>query len=265
MMRTITLSAVLLFLASTAPALADDVVLTLEERHGDDIEEIRMMVSEGRLASMNEDGQVTMIFVRESGSLITIDHDDRAYLELNRDNVSVMVDEIDRAMQEMRAQLDQMPPQQREMIEQQMGSMFGDTAEAPPERTFSETDERGSAAGIDCRWYDILEEDRTIGRACVAAHTDVPGGEDMLAMMSAMGEFYEELLSQMAGRVPMILPANPILPLTDLSGLPIRSFEQRDDEEDAIETELLRIERTTVDPGYFEVPRGYRSMEMGMR
>lgn len=264
-MRTITLFATLFFLAAGAAAHADDVVLTLEERHGDDVEEIRMLVSEGRLASMNEDGEVTMIFVRETGSLITIDHDDRAYLELNRDNVSMMVDEIDRAMQEMRAQLEQMPPQQREMIEQQMGAMFGETAEAPPERTFSATDEHGSAAGIDCRWYDILEEGAGIGRACVAAHTDVPGGEDMLAMMAAMGEFYDELLSQMAGRVPMMLPANPILPLTDLSGLPIRSVEQRDDDEDAIETELLGIERTSVDPALFEVPGGYRQMDMGMR
>lgn len=235
-----------------------EIILELEERDDDEVFPVTMLVASGKLAALDEDGAVEMIFDRASSTIYTLDHNDRSYTRLNRENVDALVGQVDSAMAEMRRQLAALPPEQREMAERMMGGMMGGgAAEARLPRSMRATGNRGEAAGIRCNWYDVLVGDEQVGTACVAAADAVPGGEELVAMMTAMSEIYDELLERIADSVPMALPANPILPMTEAGGLPIRSTE-RTEEGTEMEIVLLAVREEAVDPALFEVPAGYR-------
>ncbi|MCC5868901.1 MAG: hypothetical protein JJU27_10335 [Gammaproteobacteria bacterium] len=236
-----------------------EIVLEMEERDGEDVFPVKMVVGSGRLAAIDEDGDVEMIFDRGTDTIYTIDHDTRSYVRLNRENIGDLVGQVDTAMAEMRRQLEAMPPDQREAVERMMGGMGGGAA--PPPREMRETGRRGEAAGIACRWHDIYEGDTQVGTACIADADAVPGGDEMVAMINAMSAIYEELMRQLADSVPMGLPANPILPMTETGGLPIRSTETRDGED--FETVLLAVREESVDPSVFQLPAGYTESGFG--
>lgn len=245
-----------LFLAVPARA---EIILELEERDGEEVFPVQMIIGEGRLVAVGEDGEVEMIFDSRSETIYTLDHDDRSYTRLNRENIGALAGQVDSAMAEMRRQLEALPPDQRAMAEQMMGAMLGQQGAggARPERSMRATGERGEAAGIACRWYDVLEDRARVGTACVAPADSVPGGRQMVEMMTTMSRIYDELLTQLADTLPMGMPANPILPMTEIDGLPIRSTEQREGEE-PITITLLAVREQAVDPGIFQLPAGYR-------
>ena len=246
-----------LFLAASARA---EVILQLEERDGDEVFPVQMIIGDGRLVAVDEEGAVEMIFDSRSETIYTLDHDDRSYTRLNRQNIGELAGQVDSAMADMRRQLEALPPEQRAMAEQMMGAMLGQQAGPAaqrPERSMRATGERGEAAGIACRWHEVLEDGARVGTACVADAQSVPGGREMVAMMRTMSAIYDELLTQLADSLPMGLPANPILPMTEMDGLPIRSTEQRAGEE-AISITLLSVREQSVDPSLFQLPAGYR-------
>ncbi len=252
------LAAVAALALCLSTAARAEIVLEMEERDGEDVFPVKMVVGSGRLAAIDEDGAVEMIFDRDTDTIYTIDHSSRSYVRLNRENIGELVGQVDSAMAEMRRQLAAMPPEQREMAERMMGGMMGNMgggSAAPPPREMRESGRRGEAAGIACRWHDIFEGQAQVGTACIAAADAVPGGDEMVAMINAMSAIYEELMRQLADSVPMGLPANPILPMTETGGLPIRSTETRDGED--FETVLLAVREESVDPSTFQLPAGY--------
>ncbi len=253
------LAAVAALALCVSSAARAEIVLEMEERDGEEVFPVKMIVGSGRLAAVDEDGAVEMIFDRATETIYTIDHGSRSYVSLNRENIGELVGQVDTAMAEMRRQLEALPPEQREMAERMMGGMMGNMGGAagatPPAREMRETSRRGEAAGIGCRWHDIYEGDAQMGTACIAAADAVPGGDEMVAMINAMSSIYEELMRQLADSVPMGLPANPILPMTETGGLPIRSTETRDGED--YETVLLAVREESVDPAIFALPAGY--------
>lgn len=252
-------AALALCLGATARA---EIVLEMEERDGEDVFPVKMVVGSGRLAAIDEDGTVEMIFDRGTDTIYTLDHGSRSYVRLNRENIGELVGQVDTAMAEMRRQLEAMPPEQREMAERMMGGMMGGgAAAAPPAREMRRTGRRGEAAGIACQWHDIYEGDTQVGTACIAAADAVPGGDEMVAMINAMSAIYEELMRQLADSMPMGLPANPILPMTETGGLPIHSTETRDGED--FETILLAVREESVDPSVFQLPAGYTESGFG--
>jgi hypothetical protein len=246
-----------LCLAATARA---EIILELEERDGDEVFPVQMVIGESRLVAVGEDGEVEMIFDSATETIYTLDHDSRSYTRLNRENIGELAGQVDSAMAEMRRQLESLPPEQRAMAEQMMGALLGQQGDATatrPERRMQPTGERGEAAGVACRWYDVLEDRTRVGTACVAPSDSVPGGREMVAMMSAMSNIYDELLTRLADSLPMGMPANPILPMTEIDGLPIRSTEQREGEE-PISIVLLAVREEAVDAALFQLPAGYR-------
>ncbi|MCC5861519.1 MAG: hypothetical protein JJT93_06375 [Gammaproteobacteria bacterium] len=240
-------------------AATAEIILELEERDGDEIYPVQMLIASGKLAALDEDGEVEMIFDRASATIYTLDHDDRSFTRLNRENIDALVGQVDTAMAEMRRQLEALPPEQREMAERMMGGMMGNAGATRerPSRAMRPTGQQGEAAGIRCAWHNVFVGDEQVGTACVAAPDAVPGGDELIAMMTAMSEIYEELLDRIADSVPMAMPANPIMPMTEAGGLPIRSTEMTEDGTE-MQITLLAVREEAVDPSRFEVPAGYR-------
>jgi hypothetical protein len=257
----VALAALTVACAGTARA---EYILELEERSNGDVNEIRILVGDGRLAAVDDEGTVEMIFERASETIFMLDHDDRQYVRLDRQSIDSLMGEMDSAMAEMRRQLAAMPPEQRAMAERMMSGMMGGAAAAPqerPRRDMRRTSRRGEAAGIACNWYDMYEADVQVGTACVANAEAVPGGADMVAMINAMSTIYDELLTRMAESLPIAMPANPLLPMTEAGGLPIHSTEIHGDE--TIEVVLRSVRAEAVDPAIFSVPAGYSEVGFG--
>ncbi len=177
-----------------APAVQADATLIMKDAGGktDSVIEVRDHMV--RLSTPGESDY--MLYDAQRDVAIQVNHSEQTYMEINRDTLAQMATSMAKIQQQMapqmaqmREQLKNMPPEQRAMIEQQMGGMAHLGAmESKPAATIT-TVKRGSdkIAGFKCRHFDVMNKKQRIGNVCVATSADAGMSKaDFSALRSAM-------------------------------------------------------------------------------
>lgn len=275
-MRNLLLAATLLMLAAASASAGVTVEMEVKDLTTSPPEqEAGTMRIEGKLLRIDSaagGGQKTSAIYRgDRRSLLVLDHDQRRYMELDREMVEGLAGQLSAAMQQMEERLAELPPEQRaavqRMMEQQMPGLAAGSAGADAGPTeIRRTGRRDTVSGIPCAYVEAWRGGEKVRELCVAGWGDVTAGREALAVFEDMGDFFEEVLDTFAEAMPMgrgalPIPDNPFQDMSRLDGFPVvvRLFE---DGEVARETVITRIEETAVDPASFEPPAGYQRQEM---
>jgi hypothetical protein len=227
--------------------------------------------SQVRMEEREADGStVYSLFDSKTRTLVMVIDEERSYAELTEDGLRAQAGEV-RAMQEqflqqMRQQMEQMPPDQRAMMEQQMRQMGIDAAmlsgdDAPvPDSSALETRRTGTSGtigGVRCEGMEVLMDGTRTNELCVADPQQLGLSAADFATLRTLFEFMQSLSDialSMGGPFAADMSAE-MLPVVD--GVPV----QVKNLQDGSVTTLQSVSTDTLSADLFQVPDGYQRVD----
>lgn len=263
-------SAIVLVLATPAAASADATLRFTDNGEGSG----STLMIRGNMVRMEEreaDGStIYSLFDSETRTLTMIMDDERGYAELTEAALKAQADQVrtmqEEFLQQMRQQMEHMPPEQRGMMEQQMRQMGIDPAMLSGEDTpvadssalqTRRTGKTGAVSGIRCVEVEVLLDGERTNELCVAEPEQVGLDSGDFATLKQLFEFMQRLSDialSMGGPFAAEMGAE-MLPVVD--GVPVRVRNLADG---SVIT-LQSIATETLAQDLFRVPEGYQRVD----
>jgi len=254
-------------LLTTVPLFAGVALdMVTKDAAGRTIEAMKVYAQSGkiRMDSVGQpaDDRMSMIFLGQE--FLVLDHSDKNYIVVDANMIAEVGSQMEAAMQSMQAQLADMPPEQRAMVEQmmqgQMQGMIGGGSEppAPPriERTGS-----GQWQSKPCTQYAVYEGAEKTQEICAAPLTEIQGiGEAMQAFRSMAG-FMNSLSESMPEPMASAMAENPMELIDQIDGFPVRRVDFANGRVIS-ETTLESVVEQALDESVFAIPAGYAEQDL---
>ncbi len=246
-------------LALVAPAALAGVVVTTDVTIDGEGSATETMYVQGEMfrtdpASIG-DGNMSVIF--RDDTMWFLDHDTKQAQKIDRRAVAELAEQLD----EMMRQLEQMPPQQREMMRKMMSGKMPGMQEPPEYRV--QTGETIRVAEIPCTMHTLYADADKVQETCAAEESAVPELREAMGAVRAMGRFAEDL-RKMAANMPfgdVMKHVQAMIP--EIDGFPVRTRFFDDNGNVTRESTLRAIEARDLEPSLFDVPKGYKIKDLG--
>ena len=192
-------------------------------------------------------GNVSMLFDARNGKMIVLMHDKHQYMDIDK-----IADTVGAAMSQANAALASLPPEQRAMIERQLGGRMPGAGAAKTTVHMTPTGVRDRVAGIACQSYRTEIDGRNAHESCLANVGDAGiSGADQTTLRNAF-----EQMRAMGEKMSGGMMRSP------LSDMPIDKFPVRltrlDDSGKPIQiSQLKAVTSGPIDPNDFAIPSGY--------
>lgn len=211
-----------------------------------------------RMDHGGSDASASMIFLGDR--FVYVDHDDKSYVVMDEAMLNEVSAKISEAMKEMEAQLANMPPEQRAMVEQMMkGKMDGmmpqaDTASKPRVESMGKKEWQS----YTCRQYAVYEADKKTQQICAAKLDDVAGADEVVEAFIGMAAYIKKMTESM----PMMANQgfNPGELMAEIEGFPVHTVDYRNGQVMS-EMSLDSVDERKLDPALFSAPDGYRQQD----
>ena len=249
--------------ALLAPAVQADATLTMEDVGGkmDSVIEVK-----GHMMRMSTPGESDyLLYDAQRDMAIHVSSGDREYMEIDRATLEKMADSVAKVQKEMapqmemmREQLKNLPPEQRAMIEQQMGGRVDLGAmEAKPAAKVT-TVKRGSdkIAGFKCQRYDVMNDKQPVADVCVATDADAGMSKADFATVSAAMKFMRDM-AERAQKLAVGM-GGPQMSIGDVDGVPVAMKDLKNGRE----FRLVKVADDTLDDARFNAYRSLSKREM---
>lgn len=201
-------------------------------------------------------GDNSMIFL--GNEFLYLNHKDKSYIVMDEAMLEKVSTKIDDAMKEMEAQLANMPPEQRAMVEQMMkgrmdGMMGQKGDEAPEPRVESMGNSKWQSYA--CRQYAVYEGAIKTQEVCAAKLDDVDGADEVIEAFVGMAAY----IKKMTESLPMMKNEglNPGELMAQIGGFPVHTVDYVNGKA-VREMSLDSVAEQGLDPEVFTVPEGYR-------
>jgi hypothetical protein len=245
------------------PAAQADATLTMQDVGGkmDSVIEVK-----DHMVRISTPGQPDyMLFDTKRDVAIHVSSVNRQYMEIDRAALAEMAESVTRMqkqmapqMAKMREQLKNMPPEQRAMIEQQMGGRVDLGAmEAKPVAEVT-TVKRGSdkIAGFKCQRYDVMNDAQRVADVCVATSADAGMSKADFSTVSTATKFMRDMA---AGAQKMSAGMGaPQMSMGDVEGVPVATRDLRTGRE----FRLVNVADDALDDARFNAYRSLSKREM---
>jgi hypothetical protein len=191
-------------------------------------------------------------------TLYIVETKERSYTAMDRKTVSAMAGQMGAAMQQMRAELAKLPPDQRKMMEQMMGgNMPG--AKAPPAPLVARDLGRSEKVeGRNCRLWELTRGKVIDSQICVVPFSELPGKEDVLGLMQRISEMMKPLAEAMEGLGSISTDTEA---MSNVKGFPILWRDYEGGKPSGQETLMRAWREENVAPALLQVPKGYRKRD----
>lgn len=188
-----------------------------------------------------------------SGTFTMLDHAKKAYFSITLEEMLGM---RDRMMQQMKAQLKDMPPEVQKQMEAQMKAVEG-TSSAEAQIQLKATGKKETVHGYSCEVYQWTAPDG-VGEACIAHKLSV----DMKPFIAATAKLGDKLAKLTGGKQG---PAAFAMLTMAKQGFPIRTKRSSQVGGNTVEitSEITSIEAMKIDGAKFQVPKDYARQDMG--
>lgn len=198
----------------------------------------------------------TMIFL--GNEFLYVDHQDKSYIVMDEAMIDDVSAQISDAMKQMEAELANMPPEQRAMVEQMMkGRMGGMMAEQKAPSAGPRIEAKGNSKwqSYKCRQYEVFEGPEKTQDICAADLDDVDGADDVIEAFRGMAAYMQKLTESM----PMMSDdqMNPGKLMREIDGFPVHTV----DYENGVvagDVSLDSVTEKDIEPEMFTAPEGYR-------
>lgn len=256
-MRTISCG-VLLFVSGAASAgvimeMTDKDLMDPEAKQ--DVQKLWFENGRFRVDSI-ENGSLTTTVIFRNHTMYAIDHGEKSYTVVDKAAMDRMATQLAGMRKEMEAQMTDMPPEQRAMVEKMMKDQGMPGAKSAPQskRSVKSTGRSASVAGRACRVWEVAQDGVKREELCVVAPASLPSGPELINAMREMTQMSRGFLETLGGGDAM---DDAWSDLEQINGIPIltRNFE---DGKAVDETRLTGVREESIGTAAFEVPKGFR-------
>jgi hypothetical protein len=190
--------------------------------------------------------------------LVTIDDQDKSYVEITEADRQRMKTRVDGMMAQMKERMKDMPPDQRKRMEEMMGRRgLGDDKAAPaPTVKFEPLGAKKTINGFACEMYRRLEDGKVREELCAAPWSS---GVVQKSDFTGIQKFAAEM---MEGFGPARARRNPLAEMDRYPGIPISRVSIDADGTRGEEDQIKSIKRGSVPAARFAVPEGYTKKEL---
>jgi len=238
------------------------VVMELATKNATGQETSRTSIfAQGEKVRMDEnDSQVSMIFLGDE--FLVLDHKKKNYVVMDDEMLEQVSTQISAAMQQMQAQLADLPPAQRAMVEEMMkGKMRGLMAQGDDPSPAPRVEAIGSGEwkSHPCDKYAVFEGMEKTQEICATDFQEIEGSEEMMQAFHNMAEFVTKLTESM----PMGNGGglNPGELMDQINGFPVHTLEYENGVV-TIEVLLESVAEQDIDENLFSVPTGYKKQDL---
>jgi uncharacterized protein YneF (UPF0154 family) len=214
----------------------------------------------GRMRSNDGSGDGAIF---KDQKIYALDAQKKTYSVVDKAAMDRMGGQLAEARKKMEAQMANMPPERRAMMEQMMSQMGGGAAGAMQKavkRDVTATGRTQTVGGFKCTVWEVALDGVKDQELCAAPAGSLPGGSEVLKTMREMGEMMKGLTAGLGGMAKRTA-ADAWSDLAKINGVPIltRDFE---DGKATSETRLSVIRSESVPGSTFEVPAGFKERKM---
>ncbi len=234
-----------------------------------------------RLDTLDGGGNVSMSLIFRDNELLQVGHANRSFTRINESTFREMANKTSEAstsmasassqmaaaMQQMNEQLANLPPEQRQMVEQMMKQNAPQLAQMPgmdAELPSIEVEELGPGEwrSYRCTRFRVQLDVNNHHELCAADVDQIEGGDEIREAFDAMQAFHQEMMEAMPqlpfGNAMAQLPAV----MGEIEGFPVYRKEYNQDQLLG-ERYLTSAEERTLDPAVFAIPEGYEEESPG--
>lgn len=232
MKANLSMSFCLAALLANAAAHADTTVRMKHEGG------VTLMSVKSGVVAMQEEGQKqgSSIFDAQRKLVINLNHEQRMYIEMDQAFHQRMRDQL-------KAQLQNMPAEQRRMIEQQM-------QQGAPKMGFKPTGQNRTVNGMTCQTVEIIQDGKPAGTACVAKSQQLGMDAKDYATVNEMMNFMASVAGGDKGGMGG-------LGMDELGGIPV----EMQDSSGKVLSQLLEVKNQPLAGDAFQVPAGYQKFD----
>ncbi len=233
------------------PAAADTRIRYVDDQTGQ--EQSAIAIKDGKMRMDNGRSSSWTLFDAKDDSLITVDPDDKTWTSLDEETMQKAAGQMSAAMAKMRAQLDQMPPEQRAMMEKMMGGM-ANTGKTMMQMKVDRTGKTLHKGGYDCQQVFVSVGNLSRSEMCVVDPNalDLPAADrkTLNALQARMKKFAESISKSFGGSFAFDFGS--------LGGIPV--YMKPDSEQSG---EVLKdVSHSAIDDEVFDIPKGYREKKL---
>jgi len=220
-------------------------------------------------AAMGADGPTTMIF--RDGEMLIVDASQRSFYRLTEASMAELGaqlgqvnEQMSAAMQQMQAQLANLPPDQRAMMERMMKDRMPNLAAMTQAAAPTMRVEQGGSRNVGnyaCTDYALYADDTKTQEICAADYDSVPGAQEVAGALGEMQGFFQSLRDAVSSPLLSGMQNNPFDLMTQVQGFPVSSRVYLNGN---LQQELMLsgVEQRDIEASLFEVPAGYTERSM---
>jgi len=236
---------------------------SVDTRDGSSRPEQKLFVQDGaaRMEQPSENPGAEYTIFRDD-VLYVVDPDKKSYVALDRETIEAVGGVVDDAMSRLRAELAKLPPEQRAMVEQMMGSKAGammNSSAASAPVSARDTGRTSESAGRRCAVWELARDGEVFQELCVVGFSEVPGTEDLRTLAGRMKSLMEELSGTLSK-----LGVNPqdFEAITEVDGYPVRIRDVVGGQPAARETVVTDWREEPLALTLFAIPEGYERRDL---
>jgi len=251
------LAAVVAALCLLAAAASAGVLLTMESQtpgqEGQAQQKIYLGGDRIRVEAENSGDFDVVIFRQDLGVFWIVDPEEKSYTELTRDDLEQLSTRLQQMTEMLKAQLQELPPEQREQIEQMMGSQ----GLKPVEPTFEKV-ASGETVGdwTADKYVGTLNGVKQV-ELWTADYRELGLKAEDFQVLEEMGKMFEAFSQDAAALFKVRTEAGE----GHFSGLPVKTVNFSAGQP-AGETVVQEVKKQDFKPALFEVPEGYKKETM---
>jgi hypothetical protein len=173
---------------------------------------------------------------------------EKTYMEMTEKDFTEMFAKRDEAMKKMKAQLAQMPPEQRKMMEDMMAKMYAGGPEAP-KTEFRKTGSGGKINGWSTDKYEAVREGGKKSDIWVSEYKTLGISESEVHVFKDLARYFEKIAPTSEWQI------------SD-KGMPVKSLTYKDGKPE-FQMEVKEVKKENQPASLFEVPAGMTQKKMG--
>ncbi len=208
----------------------------------------------------NENTDNDIIFNHQSQSMLAIDSQQKSYMQFESSQLESIKSKMDAVKQQMEAQLAKMPAEQQKMMREMMAGKLGiGKPKTKPTKRIVKTDNKGAAAGYDCKFVEVYSNDVKKRELCITPWSKLKNGSEVKTAMLGMMTFFEKVMDsvgQFAQDDDM-----PFSEINQLGGFPI-IYKEYKNGKITEQSKLQSIEDKSLSEELFNPPKGYKKQSL---
>ncbi|MBM4206140.1 MAG: hypothetical protein FJ194_18670 [Gammaproteobacteria bacterium] len=249
------------FLAAFTPiavfaAAGVTVNVEVKETGGETVQQKIHIVGQTMKMDVAGDRNGSVIFRGGTDEVITIDHDKREFMQLDRASIEKMAGAVGAATEQIGGLLEGLSPEQRAALENMLGDKMPASKPATPKRPLlRSTGLKGQHGGYETRQMEVLVDGRKRSEFWIANWQGVDAR--IKPALDAMSRFMKGVIDKLPASLSEPVKSGGYEVLGDLGGMPMMTREYDSAGAVVNESRVTSIQNADIDVATFNPPAGY--------